>query len=84
MKLLRRKFLHLVAGAAALPYAKANPGKINMATGGSGAGSHMAGALCRLLARSVSSQRCINSVAIRGEADTLTPEITCSVLDFIP
>jgi tripartite-type tricarboxylate transporter receptor subunit TctC len=32
-----------------IAYAKANPGKINMATGGSGAGSHMAGELFKMM-----------------------------------
>src|SRR5216684_2380058 len=54
MKHPRRKFLHLAAGAAALPaktvpeliaYAKANAGKINMASAGAGSAPHMAGEL---------------------------------------
>jgi tripartite-type tricarboxylate transporter receptor subunit TctC len=33
-----------------IPYAKANPGKINMASGGSGAPSHLAGELFKMMA----------------------------------
>src|SRR2546429_464757 len=74
MKLPRRNFLHLLAGAAALPtvsritwaqayptvptqtgpefiaYAKANPGKINMASVGNGTTPHMAGELFKMMA----------------------------------
>jgi tripartite-type tricarboxylate transporter receptor subunit TctC len=35
---------------AFIAYAKANPGKINMGSGGSGGGSHVAGELCKMMA----------------------------------
>src|SRR5260370_662143 len=58
MKLPRRQFLHLAAGAAALPamsvpefiaYAKANPGKINMASAGNGTAPHVFGELFMMM-----------------------------------
>src|SRR5439155_1611841 len=50
-----------------IAYAKANPGKINMATGGSGAGSHMAGELFKMMV-GVNMQH----VPYRGVAPALT------------
>src|SRR5262249_25607754 len=62
MKLPRRNFLHFAAGAAALPpdppnnlaefiaYAKANPGKINFASGGVGTSPHLSGELLKTMA----------------------------------
>src|SRR2546429_1734776 len=50
-----------------IAYAKANPGKINMATGGSGAGSHMAGELFKMMT-GVNMQH----VPYRGVAPALT------------
>ena len=50
-----------------IAYAKANPGKINMATAGSGAGSHMAGELFKMMT-GVNMQH----VPYRGVAPALT------------
>jgi tripartite-type tricarboxylate transporter receptor subunit TctC len=50
-----------------IAYATANPGKVNMATGGSGAGSHMAGELFKMMT-GVNMQH----VPYRGVAPALT------------
>ena len=54
-------------GAEFLAYAKANPGKINMGSGGNGATGHMCGELFKMMA-GVNLQH----VPYRGEANALT------------